>query len=37
MTLTIKAPEEARATVEALFEPFLPAEGQTVENQLRPL
>ena len=37
VTLTIKAPEEARATVEALFEAFLPAEGQTVENQLRPL
>ena len=37
VTLTIKAPEEARATVEALFEAFLPAEGQIVENQLRPL
>jgi hypothetical protein len=33
VTLTIKAPEEARATVEGLFEAFLPAEGQTVENQ----
>ncbi len=37
VTLTIKAPEEARATVEALFKPFLPVEGQTVENRLRPL
>jgi len=25
--LTIKAPEEARTTVDALFEPFLPAKG----------
>jgi hypothetical protein len=37
VTLTIKAPEEARSTVDALFEAFLPAEGRTVENQLRPL
>jgi hypothetical protein len=37
VTLTIKAPEEARATVEALFEAFLPTKGQSVENQLRPL
>jgi hypothetical protein len=32
VTLTIKAPEEAGATVGALFEPILPAEGQ-----IRPL
>ena len=37
VTLTIKAPEEARATVEALFEAFLLTKGQSVENQLRPL
>ena len=27
VTLTIKAPEEARTTVDALFEPFLPAKA----------
>ena len=27
VTLTIRAPEEARATVDALFEPFLSAKG----------
>ena len=29
VTLTIKAPEEARKTVDALFEPFLSAKGLT--------
>ena len=29
VTLTTKAPKEAQATVEALFEAFLPAKGQT--------
>ena len=32
VTLTIKTPEEARTTVKAHFEPYLPAEGQIVEN-----
>jgi hypothetical protein len=27
--LTIKAPEVARATIDAFFEPFLPSKGQT--------